>query len=319
MSPRPAAAAPSPPSLAAEPRLSGEDQSLSTLASSCATATRILLWLLLLSAVPAGADEKPTRTHLSSDGAFQLNVYEGQGGVRIEVQNLEPFPITATLTIGEQENLALSTPLPRTLIIAPKGRGDFVTLGPREATKSWRYGKVRCSYQIGSIKVRPRPFDYELPYPVGKSYRVDQAFNGAFSHKGKNALDFALAEGDPVTAARGGVVVKVTDHHPQGGAEERFRGKANRVWILHEDGTFGCYAHFRQRKIQVKVGAKVQVGQVLGEAGQSGFAQGPHLHFEVRYAKAGRTRAATVPITFRTAAGARQTLREGETYERPLR
>jgi len=281
------------------------------------TASRALPWLLLLSAALAGAGEKPTRTHLASDRAFQLNVYEGQKGVRIEVQNLEPFPITATLTIGERENLALSTPLPRTLILAPKGRGDFVTLGPRDSSKSWRYGKVRCTYQIGSIKVRPRPFDYELPYPVGQSYRVDQAFNGAFSHKGKNALDFALASGDLVTAARAGLVVKVTDHHARGGVEERFRGKANRVWILHEDGTFGCYAHFRQRKIRVKVGAKVKVGQVLGEAGQTGFAQGPHLHFEVRYAKAGRVQAATVPITFRTAAGERQTLREGESYERP--
>jgi murein DD-endopeptidase MepM/ murein hydrolase activator NlpD len=291
-------------------------------AGDTSRARRVLLWLLLCVLFPCGlpawADEKPTRTHVSSDRAFQLNVYEGPSGVRIEVQNLEPFPITATLTVGEQENLAFSEPLPQTLVLAAKARADFVTFSARDATKSWRYGKVRCTYQIGSIKVRPRAFDYELPYPRGKSYRVDQAFDGAFSHKGKNALDFALAEGDIVTAARAGQVVKVTDHHREGGAEERFRGKANRVWVLHEDGTFGCYAHFRHKGIRVKVGAKVKVGQVLGEAGQTGYAQGAHLHFEVRYAKRGRTRAATVPITFRTALGEGQTLREGRSYERPV-
>lgn len=281
-----------------------------------------ILWGLVLSlpALAAGdekpRDEKPSRTHVSSDRAFQLNVYEGRSGVRIEVQNLEPFPITARLTIGERENLALSNPLPKTVVLAPKGRADFVTLNPRDATRSWRYGKVRCTYQIGSIKVRPQPHDYELPFPQGKAYRVDQAFNGAFSHKGKNALDFALAEGDLVTAARAGVVVKVTESYRRGGAEERYRGKANRVWILHEDGTFGCYAHFRHQGVRVELGQKVKAGHILGEAGATGYAQGPHLHFEVRYAKEGRTRAATVPITFRTARGASQTLREGETYTR---
>lgn len=239
--------------------------------------------------------------------------------MRIEVENLEPFPITATLSLGERENLVVSEALPRTVILAPKGKADFVTLGPKDSTKSWRYGKVRCTYQIGSIKVRPRAHDYELPYPRGKSYRVDQAFNGAFSHKGKNALDFALAEGDLVTAARGGVVVKVTDHHREGGAEERFRGKANRVWILHEDGTFGCYAHFRHKGVRVELGAKVKAGQVIGEAGQTGYAQGPHLHFEVRYAKAGRKQAATVPITFRTEGGARVKLTAGGTYRRSVK
>lgn len=272
---------------------------------------------MLLATSAARADERPAQTHASSDGAFQLNVYGGQEGVRIEIQNLEPFPITATLTLGERKNLSLSKPLPRTLILPPKGKADFVTLGPRDPKKSWRYGKVRCTYQIGSTKVRPRAHDYELPYPRGKSYRVDQAFNGAFSHKGKNALDFALQEGDLVTAARGGVVVKVTDHHREGGTKERFRGKANRVWILHEDGTFGCYAHFRHKGVRVELGAKVKVGQVIGEAGGTGYAQGPHLHFEVRYAKAGSTRAATVPVTFVTRQGKRQTLRDGKSYERP--
>lgn len=284
--------------------------------SSLLWALAVALWVAL-QPLSAYAGEQPTTTHVSSDGAFRLNVYEGQNGVRIEVENLEPFPITAVLTVGERENLTLKPALPRVLILAPKALADFVWMSPKDKTQSWRYGKVRCTYQIGSIKVRPRPFDYELPFPVGTEYRVDQAFNGAFSHKGKNALDFALGEGDLVTAARAGVVVKVTKRHQEGGAQERFRGKANRVWVLHGDGTFGCYAHFRHQGVHVKVGQRVKAGDSLGDAGHTGYAQGAHLHFEVRYAKAGRTKAATVPITFRTLAGTRQTLTKGETYRRP--
>jgi len=40
------------------------------------------------------------------------------------------------------------------------------------------------------------------------------------------------------------------------------------------------YAHLN--RIDVAAGAQVLAGQLLGEMGQTGQANGPHLHFEVR-------------------------------------
>ncbi len=47
-----------------------------------------------------------------------------------------------------------------------------------------------------------------LPYASGKSYRVIQGFDSRFSHSGVEqfAVDFRMAEGTPVHAAREGVV-----------------------------------------------------------------------------------------------------------------
>lgn len=60
----------------------------------------------------------------------------------------------------------------------------------------------------------------------------------------------------------------------------RVMGYGNLIKISHEDGTITVYAHLAKRS--VAVGDLVVAGQVIGEAGSTGFSSGPHLHFEVR-------------------------------------
>ena len=272
-------------------------------------------------AVARAEDEAPdpvTQSHTSSDGAFRLDVREGRRGVSFELENLEAFPISVTLGIGVLENLSSDRALPLTQVVAAKATQRLARLEPKDSARSWRYERVRCGYQVGSVDAKPAEHVYELPYPPGRAYRLDQGFDGAFSHRGRCALDFALPAGALVTAARGGEVVKAIGTHEGGGAEERFRGLANRVWILHADGTFGCYAHFRAGGLKVEVGQIVKVGAPLGEAGATGYAQGPHLHFEVRVARRGKSQADTIPVQFRTVQGADILLEVGKTYQRPL-
>ncbi len=52
------------------------------------------------------------------------------------------------------------------------------------------------------------------------------------------------------------------------------------VEIDHGDGWSTLYGHFS--KIGVKVGQQVDQGSLLGLGGQTGFATGKHLHFEIR-------------------------------------
>jgi murein DD-endopeptidase MepM/ murein hydrolase activator NlpD len=56
------------------------------------------------------------------------------------------------------------------------------------------------------------------------------------------------------------------------------RAQGNSVIIEHPDGIFSCLAHLCQHSLRVRVGERVQQGQVIGELGNSGFSSGPHLH-----------------------------------------
>ena len=53
----------------------------------------------------------------------------------------------------------------------------------------------------------------------------------------------------------------------------------NYVSISHGSGNTTVYAHLSSRK--VKVGQRVDQGQLIGITGSTGISSGPHLHFEI--------------------------------------
>ena len=59
-------------------------------------------------------------------------------------------------------------------------------------------------------------------------------------------------------------------------------GYGNTVIIDHGNGVVTLYAHQPSGGIKVSVGQHVTKGQRIGTVGMSGYATGPHLHFEVR-------------------------------------
>jgi murein DD-endopeptidase MepM/ murein hydrolase activator NlpD len=59
-------------------------------------------------------------------------------------------------------------------------------------------------------------------------------------------------------------------------------GYGNTVMIDHGNGVVTLYAHQPSGGIRVSVGQHVKKGQRIGTVGMSGYATGPHLHFEVR-------------------------------------
>jgi murein DD-endopeptidase MepM/ murein hydrolase activator NlpD len=56
-------------------------------------------------------------------------------------------------------------------------------------------------------------------------------------------------------------------------------GGGYQVWIAHGSGLFSTYSHMSA--VTVGAGQSVGRGQQVGRIGQSGWATGPHLHFEV--------------------------------------
>ncbi|MBK8309704.1 MAG: hypothetical protein IPL04_01240 [Chitinophagaceae bacterium] len=55
---------------------------------------------------------------------------------------------------------------------------------------------------------------YALPFEEGKSFRVIQGYFSPFTHKERAALDFNMKKGVKITAARGGIAIRVKEDKP---------------------------------------------------------------------------------------------------------
>lgn len=98
-------------------------------------------------------------------------------------------------------------------------------------------------------------------------YRTHPIFGDRRLHTG---LDFRAGSGTPIMASRSGEVVFAG-----------WRGGYGNCTIIdHGGGLATLYAH--QSAIRVEQGDEVGRGEVIGAAGSTGYATGPHLHFEVR-------------------------------------
>ena len=52
--------------------------------------------------------------------------------------------------------------------------------------------------------------------------------------------------------------------------------------INHNNGYYSMYGHMAGFAEGLSVGSVVSRGQIIGYVGSSGWATGPHLHFEIR-------------------------------------
>ncbi|RLA81210.1 MAG: M23 family peptidase [Epsilonproteobacteria bacterium] len=90
-------------------------------------------------------------------------------------------------------------------------------------------------------------------------------------HKG---VDLRAARRTPIHSTADGVVRYTQDKN---------EGAFGRVIIIsHNFGFETLYGHLRF--VDVKVGAVVKKGQIIGRSGNSGRSSGPHLHYEVIHA-----------------------------------
>lgn len=112
----------------------------------------------------------------------------------------------------------------------------------------------------------PITSDYILPFPVGETSEVLQAYCTSGSHSNQLAYDFIRPFGSEVIAARSGQVMTAVSQHPDFNADENF----NYVFILHDDGTQAFYAHLQQGSTVVDVGDFVLAGEMIGLNGSSG-------------------------------------------------
>jgi murein DD-endopeptidase MepM/ murein hydrolase activator NlpD len=105
----------------------------------------------------------------------------------------------------------------------------------------------------------------------GFGARLHPIFNKWRAHTG---VDFAAPKGTRVLAAGDGVVI---------GAGVR-GGYGNAVEIRHGGGVTTLYGHLSAFATGIHKGARVRQGEPIGYVGATGWATGPHLHYEFRIA-----------------------------------
>jgi murein DD-endopeptidase MepM/ murein hydrolase activator NlpD len=101
-------------------------------------------------------------------------------------------------------------------------------------------------------------------WPVPGGY-VSQYF-----HYGHYGVDIADTYGSPIVAPRDGTVAF---------AGWKSNGGGYQVWINHGNGIYSAQHHMSA--VSVSTGQVVGKGQRIGRIGQTGWATGPHDHFEV--------------------------------------
>jgi len=117
------------------------------------------------------------------------------------------------------------------------------------------------------------PFVYGVPMSDQYGPRVLCDTCGVTMH---NGVDFLPGRGAPVQAIADGTVRYI---------EESDEGLGVHVIIDHQiDGRLvsSVYCHMEFGSVPLQVGEEIRVGELVGTVGDTGFAFGPHLHFEIR-------------------------------------
>ncbi|MBT3864882.1 M23 family metallopeptidase [Candidatus Peregrinibacteria bacterium] len=148
-----------------------------------------------------------------------------------------------------------------------------------------------------------------MPFAEGEEWVCVQGNNSNYSHNGKlkYAYDFVKPNswetfGQQVHSPISGTVVEKRDGAPDNElndvkVEENHWGWGNTLLI--RDDTTGRYVrlcHFKEGSIKVNDGFHVEMGQELGQVGNSGWSTGPHLHVHLQ-AEAAST-ATSIPFEF---------------------
>lgn len=167
---------------------------------------------------------------------------------------------------------AVDYPYDRPLTVNPATIDPAVT---RPEDAQW----TALAQPVTSQKMWEEPF--RIPSPLKQDYCLEtgdcwtsrfgnrRSYNGGPYNAFHTGLDIAGTTGVDIFAPAPGVVV--------------FAGpltvRGNATMIDHGWGVFTGYMH--QSEMLVRVGDRVEAGQLIGKVGATGRAEGPHLHWEV--------------------------------------
>lgn len=236
--------------------------------------------------------------------------------LKVYANNNELYPISVTFDF-DIKGLKPLKEIPEILVL-PSGKDsiELVTFSIPEG-RSWSY-KYSYRYYIGDANAKHKnDQEYLLPFEEGSQYLLSQGYFSNGTHRNERALDFTMPEGVNICAARSGKVVDLKEDSNKGCPSVDCNDYGNYIKILHDDGTMADYYHLKQNGALVEKGQKVRAGEVIGQAGATGWASGSHLHFIVY--KASINGRISIPTKFKTKKSGTGALLEEGTWYRSIR
>lgn len=168
----------------------------------------------------------------------------GAGGVRLLAAMLLTAPLSVVAAASGTDRSAGDSPL--------QGGTAVVVLAPHES--------------LELQMLRPPLLHPRITSPFGE--RLNPIMRRRVMHRG---VDYGAPSGTPVYAAQSGTVVML-GMQAHAGIFLRLR---------HNGRLETVYAHLHRIMPGLHAGSFLRIGDILGFVGASGFATGPHLHFEV--------------------------------------
>ena len=142
---------------------------------------------------------------------------------------------------------------------------------------------ILCDPHSEDFCVTDGHFILQRPIKLPANDSVDPTYPYGSTARGTrdphHGVEFQSPFGTPIYAAGTGIVLFAgLDEEAVYSPWNNFYG--NLIVINHDGNLYTLYGHLS--KIEVEAGQNIQVGDKIGEVGQSGVATGSHLHFEVR-------------------------------------
>lgn len=134
--------------------------------------------------------------------------------------------------------------------------------------------KNKSSSSSSNVSVNPSASGFICPIAGKTKHNITTGYYGYSGHTG---VDFAVAGGTPVLAAKAGTVYKSQAKKVNG----KYVSYGEHIIIAHDDGTITLYAHGMPNSRLVQAGDRVSQGQQIMSVGTTGNSTGYHLHFEV--------------------------------------
>lgn len=225
-----------------------------------------------------GVDSKTVQTLTFAGKTINTFLYQSKTTALVGIdltQQVGAYNFVLNLKSGEKLEKTI-TVLARKKVVAPLGipqklGGNTKVAQSNLVTTLTKENAVLAKAGAALLPFWSQSFTFPLKdATVIDAYGYSRSTGSYFiAHKG---TDFRAATGIPILAINTGVVRLARE----------FTVYGKTVAIDHGGTVLSLSMHLS--KINVKVGQKVQRGDVIGFSGDSGYALGPHLHLSIRIA-----------------------------------
>jgi murein DD-endopeptidase MepM/ murein hydrolase activator NlpD len=185
--------------------------------------------------------------------------------------------VLAIVAVNLESANALATYCPADFKVGESQHLSVNNLGIGQPAIDLLSQRQRQRSSFSQLMRYPLPESVPVTSPYG--WRIHPISGQKKFHAG---IDFGADHGTPVLAAVTGQVKYVGD----------LGGYGNVVLLEHNPQQQTLYAHLSETLVES--GTWVQQGTVIGLVGSSGYATGPHLHFELRELQQGAWQAVDV-------------------------